>query len=259
MRLRRNLSDMSSGPIFLLILVIWAVVLAPVVMRMYERNAPTRSARKFSHAMSALSHAHRFRTPADVMLVRRARRHSHVLLDPMVDHYLDHGDVPLEDSQDAAAGGPTVSRAAVQAAMRRRRTVACLLAATRVLLVTGVLGLLPLVLVLMPMGLLTAFVLLSRRQMVAKVDRRAAESARSARRTMVQRAAAVDVVVPPVRRHLEPTPTVAAEGAGSPRPRLVATGDDAVLAATYDSEEERLGLIDYISSPSLWWADRAAG
>lgn len=252
---------MSSGPIFLLILVIWAVVLAPVVMRMYERTAPTRSTRKFSHAMLALGHAHRFRTPADVMLVRRARRHTHVLLDPMVDHYLDHGDLSPRDGANDAPSGPTVTRAAARAAMRRRRTVAGLLAATVLLIVAALVGVLPLALTVVPMALLTGFVLLSRRQMLAKSDRRSEDAARNSRRQLAQRAAAVDVTVPKVRRHIEPTPAmaVAADAADRRRPRLVPAGDDAALAATYDSEEERLGLIDYIGGRGVSWADRAAG
>ena len=254
---------MSSGPIFLLILVIWAVVLAPVVMRMYERSAPTRSTRKFNHAMLALGHAHRFRTPADVMLVRRGRQHSHVLLDPMVDHYLDHGDVPLGSDADDDSHAPRVTRAAAQAAMRRRRTVAGLLAATALLMIAALVGLLPVVVPVLPLALLTVFVLLSRRQMVAKADRRSAVSARTSRRQLVQRAAAVDVTVPAVRRHIEPTLAMATSGedvTNGNRPRLVAAVDDAALAASYSSEEERLGLIDYIGGPTAEsWANRAAG
>jgi hypothetical protein len=269
---------MPSGLLFIVILAIWAVILIPRVIRMYDQHATHRSTRRFRHAMASLGGSRRSRRPVDVMMVRRAQSvqgmAAGILLDPAVDLHLDHGVDPFVT--DAALDEAETSRrvearreALRRAAARRRRVVLALAAAAIACVGLGVAGFIPLLAAVIPGFLTLGMVLVSRR-----FARQQAAWREQVRHRAEQRRAdrASDVIplapVVSVRRRIDD------HGAAVPGRQGASSAQDAqgggfswmsgagrvatpaqlrlmeqyrALSATYSDPEEELGLDDYVS------------
>jgi Ca2+/Na+ antiporter len=209
---------MPTGLVYVAILVLWAVVLVPMWLRRHERTAEHRTTRRFRHAMATLDRSRLTRRPVDVMLVSRSGQRggidapttlaSSLVLDASVDLHLDHGVDPfvdtVEEHEVLLARRADSRRVAVRiAAARRRRTLAALLAATLVVGVLGLLGIIAMWVAVVPVLAAVGFLVLARAQVRSQV----AQDSRWARRMAARRSASPTglplATVIPVRRHLE--------------------------------------------------------
>lgn len=246
---------MPSGPILLIILVIWAAVLLPVVIRTYEKTAPARTTRRFTQIRGSLGTARSLRAPVDVLLVRRPTPVIGAILDPAVDAHLE-GDNSLlvadtvsgtsqlrpqhrqlTPAELSGTAGPT--RLSARTLMRRRRTVTLLTLATLLIAAGSVAGLIPVTLLLLPMMALSGF--LSACAWQARNSR--AEIRYAKQRIWARRALARELSTP----YAPVTAATRVETESLHQP-TVATADqrylelDAALAATYVDVEQQLGL-----------------
>lgn len=243
---------MPSGVVFVAILVIWAAILAPQAVKLYERSASERSPQRFKAAMAVLGSG-RVVSRVSVETAKRA---------PAIK-------ISRRGVSDAALGSASgagrlgAAASAGKRAVKRRQQIAlgcaALLGIIVALVVAGlapafavVLGALPLVSYL---GLcaVTARLRLSSRLGVAASESDQVAQPRSAQPRSAERPAA--------------EPETADGGTAQPVPRVVPAlarrsidsaqstqalhneTEDA-LAATYESVEEQLGLDRYVASPS---------
>lgn len=268
---------MPSGLLFIAILAIWAVILIPRMLRIYDHQSTHRSTRRFRHAMASLGGSRRARRPVDVVMVRRAestpRAALGIVLDSAVDLHLDHGVDPFLGDEDVVGTEQTrrvTARlaAAKRASARRRRVVLTLAGAVLLCFGLGIAGILPLAVALVPSCLAIGMVVVSRR--FARQQTLWREEVRL--RAEQRRAAhAVDVLpmapVVPVRRILDDQGVAvlngkvrsrsSAQGAGVARgfaggrgatPAQVRLMEQyRALSATYSDAEEELGLDEYIA------------
>ncbi len=257
---------MPSGLLFIVILTIWAVILVPRMVRMYDQHATQRTTRRFRHAMSSLGGSRRTQRPVDVMMVRRVapvrRATVGVLLDSAVDLHLDHGVDPFlaesTEGDDAREQRLAARRRASRTAVaRRRRVMVGLFGGAAVLALLGVLGVLPMWAPMAPTLMLTVMVAVSRRHARQMEQWRQDLRLRAEQR---RQRSEVDVVpmapVVAVRRRVEES---GGGVLGSVHPiglrgqRRGMTPAQARLAeqyralsATYVDTEDELGLDDYV-------------
>lgn len=239
---------MPTGPVLLIICAIWAVILLPAAVKVYDRSAPQRTSRRFTHAMGALGRARQMTTPVEVMLVRRARPATSVVLDPAIDLHLDHG-VDTFSATTTTDGGVAVpaptgplSRSAM---LRRRRTLTMLSALCLLVLPVVVLGIAPAVVMALPLMLLTAFLGASGFVVARERGRQSLELAQARTRArLIAEAEAEVAAVAPARREFGGSGSADARvGAGAVASRF---GEmHLALAATFADEEDRLGLDEY--------------
>jgi hypothetical protein len=276
---------MPSGLVFAAIVVIWAIILIPRMVRVYDMRATERTTRRFQHAMASLGEQRRARRGMDVMLVRRATPAVHgVLFDPAVDLHLDHGVDPFlgdeEDQRRRRARREAARQVALTAARRRRRVLAGAVAVTVAMTVLAGLSMVPMWLAMVPTVLTTSVVVVYRRQRrrqevwLAELAERSAARASRALQTNA-RVAPVVAVVPQAAPEAAPVPaepetndvvvlrtgegagSVQAGGGAAPAARRRANRraqarlaeQQRALAATYADAEEELGL-DAYASPS---------
>ncbi len=271
---------MSSGPIFVAIVVIWAAVLVPKGLRAYERSATDRTTRRFQRAMGALGAA-RLRRPVDVMLVRRAAAPAGVPLGSAVDLHLDQGVTAFDARDDDALGGdahsgdlvylgaPEVPRTSAATIRRRRRAYMVLVGVLALVLGMVLAGLVSSVALGVPMAAIGAYVGLTRIHLGARERERHVMVLRArATRAVALEAEQGFAPVPAAIRAIEGSVGAASPGAdvrvlaGEPRRGVVPRGLrtpgswttarvlelDEALAATYIDEEQRLGLDDYVGT-----------
>lgn len=239
---------MPSGVVFVAILVIWAVILAPRAMKVYERTATQRTTKRFSSAMTVLGNG---KTVARVA-VDTARRGSRLRLDTFTPGVSGAG------SEQAAApgGGSRGVRAgrASRAVYRRRRLTAALTGVVLLAVLAGLLGVIPLYAVLLA-GVPLALYLGA-----------CAASTRQRRRASARQAPAPAITQEQPPAGASPTSATQPEPDGvailsSRRARRsgLRPGSwtharvleaDLAIAATYASAEEQLGLDRYVASPS---------
>lgn len=242
---------MPSGLVFVAIVVIWAVILAPRAVRLYERGASARTAHRFRSAMTALAGT----TTKPVARVVHTSTKA-----PERAHAVEHSRVP-----SGAVG-------------RRRRAMLLFGAVPIVLAALVLIGVLP-VWVLFPAALpLGSFAIAC---LLTPLPT-------SPALTQVQIASDVTdapvVAVPSTRRRIAPTFSAAAAypqqttnlvfagadlsafrsrsaapGAIRPGfwakardlpPSLAVVEQDLAIASTYESVEAQLGLEHYVASPS---------
>lgn len=125
---------MPSGVVFVAILVIWAVILAPRAMKLYERTATQRTTKRFSSAMTILGSG---KTEARVA-VDTARRGSRVAVDTRAPGVaLASGGVPSRSSAGVERSGTS------PAVLRRRRVVATCAGTVILVAAAALLGAIP--------------------------------------------------------------------------------------------------------------------
>lgn len=239
---------MPSGLVFVAIVVIWAVILAPRIVRVYERGTSQRTTQRFRSAMSVLG-----RSQQDpVRVVHTSKR-----------------EVP-------PGSATLVTHNRSTAAARRRRTLMVLCSLPVITVLATVVGAVPAALTLVSILPAVAFV-----AACARVPLRSTAPVRVATDAQVATDAELTSssaqVVPPTRRFI---PAVGVVG-----PKLVGLSDrdlfafrsrssaassrrrgawsqaqelstrqaqeqQDALAATFSSVEEQLGLEQYVASPS---------
>lgn len=282
---------MPSGLVFAAIVVIWAIILIPRMVRVYDMRSTERTTRRFQHAMASLSEQRRARRGIDVMLVRRAKPAVHgVLFDPAVDLHLDHGVDPFlgdeDDQQRRRARRDAARQVALTAAKRRRRVLAGAVAVTIAMTALAGLSMVPTWMALAPTALTTAVVVIYRRQrrrqevwLAELAERSAARASRTlqSQEPIAPVAAVVSLASRDVADEVPHTGTGEAEDVvvlrtgSSEDPERAATGaaraadrrrtnrraqarlaeQRRALAATYTDAEAELGLDDFASPQNL--------
>ena len=228
---------MPSGVVFVAILMIWAVILAPRVMRLYERNATQRTTNRFSSAMTVLGGGKAVARVA----VDTARRGSKVVVDTRSPRV-----APMPDAAGAdGAVGPIPRRQHSRAVLRRRRAAVAGAGVVVVAVAAAVSGVLPWIVVPVAAVPLVAFLGACAATAGQRRDRRVVSGADPAS-TPAATPGTADAGVAPL-----PTRRARRSGlrAGSWTQARVLEADLAI-AATYASTEERLGLDRYVASPS---------
>ena len=165
----------SSGVIYAVIALLWAVVLVPMWLRRHDEVSESRSVDRFQGAMRTLSRREASVDRREVFVPRRPAAFR------------------------AHADGEPVQRTPVQEAAARRRLVILGLAGAVVLAIgLGGLGVTPLLLSLLPLVLLVAYILQARAAMRREQNRalaarrRRAVAARRRRQVAAAQAAAQD-------------------------------------------------------------------
>lgn len=234
---------MPSGLVFVAIIVIWAVILAPRVVRVYERGTSQRTTQRFRSAMSVLGRSQQDR----VRIVHRSK----------------HEPPGAQQVWPATRGSAT-------AAVRRRRTLLVLCALPAITVLAVAVGPVPPAMTIVALLPVAAFLVACARVPL----RSTAPNATSANPEAISSPAKV---VPPTRRLITDlgvtTPHLglmagrdlsafrSRSSASSSRRRgawsqaqemsyLQVQEQQDALAATYSSVEEQLGLDHYVTSPS---------
>ena len=232
---------MPSGVVFVAILVIWAVILAPRAVKLYERTATVRTTSRFSSAMSVLGSG----KAAARVAVDTARRGSRVVIDaPTSVVGPSQGFVVPPSARVAAGAGKRAAGRAVQ----RRRQVASICAAVFALAVVAVvLGALPLL--ALPVAAVPLVVYLTACAAAAGTRRkreatRVSPAVAAVEQPVSKAGGRTDPMALPSRR----VHRVGLRAGSWTQARILEA--DLAIAATYASTEERLGLDRYVASPS---------
>lgn len=236
---------MPSGLVFVAIVVIWAVILAPRVVRLYEQGTSQRTTRRFRSAMTVLGRSQQDR----VRTIHTSRRSA------------TERESPLPQRR---TGGR-------QAPVRRRRTLLVLSLLSAGGVVAGVLGFAPMWLAAVAAVPVMAFLLACARLPLSGANQPAESTEEPpgplaapplpATRRFVPHGqgfelAATDMPTPLHVTAFRARSAVRAHsrrGSWS-RAQELATRQiqeqESALAATYNSAEEQLGLEQYVNSPS---------
>ena len=223
----------SSGVIYAVIALLWAVVLVPMWLRRHDEVSESRSVDRFQGAMRTLSRREASVDQREVFVPRRPAGFR------------------------AHADGEPVQRTPVQEAAARRRLVILGLAGAVVLTVgLGGLGVTPLLLSLLPLVLLVAYVLQARAAMRREQNRALAARRRRAvaarRRRQVAAAQAAAQEGPLRSRPAAPARPAVAEPAAVAPSRSVA---EVVEPEFYDQIAQRawdpvpVPVPTYVSAP----------
>lgn len=229
---------MPSGVVFVAILVIWAVILAPRAMKLYERTATQRTTKRFSSAMAVLGSG---KTVARVA-VDTARRGSKVVVDTRAPGV---SATPTHQFEATAEAGP---RPLSRATQRRRRVAAVCAGALTIAVVAALVGVVPWVVVpaaglplVLFLGACAARPMQRRGPSTARVPSQSQPTPQLQPQTDATAPAVVMLATRRARRSgLRP---------GSWTQARVLEADLAI-AGTYGSVEEQLGLEGYVASPS---------
>ena len=208
----------SSGVIYAVIALLWAVVLVPMWLRRHDEVSESRSVDRFQGAMRTLSRREASVDRREVFVPRRpAAVRAH------------------------ADGEPVVLSPIQQAAARRRLVVLSLSGAVLLALLLGAVGVTPMLLTALPLVLLVAYVLqarsaLRREQARALAARRRRAVAARRRRQVAAAQAAADGSGP-LRRTARPARPVAAQVAGVAEvPEVAAVAAADVVAADVEPD-----------------------
>ena len=233
---------MPSGVVFVAILVIWAAILAPQAVKLYERSASERSPQRFKAAMAVLGSG-RAVSKVSVDTSRRA---------PAIKISRRGASGAGLGSASGAAGlgaEPSASKRAVKRRQQIALGCAALLGITVALVVAGlapafavVLGALPLV------SYLGLCAVTARLRQETQVANRGVASDQSTPHEFEQ-SDAVGGGAAPARPRV--VPALARRSIDAPQPTQALHGEaEEALAATYESVEQQLGLDRYVASPS---------
>ena len=226
----------SSGVIYAVIALLWAVVLVPMWLRRHDEVSESRSVDRFQGAMRTLSRREASVDQREVFVPRRPAGFR------------------------AHADGEPVQRTPVQEAAARRRLVILGLAGAVVLTVgLGGLGVTPLLLSLLPLVLLVAYVLQARAAMRREQNRALAARRRRAvaarRRRQVAAAQAAAQEGPLRSRPAAPARPAVAEPAAAAPSRSVAEVAEVAEPEFYDQIAQRawdpvpVPVPTYVSAP----------
>lgn len=169
----RSLKDVTSGaPIYVILVIVWALVLIPMWLRRHDEAQETKSADRFARAMGTLRRSETGAvgapTPRQVVMPARSSA-SH-------------------ETQIIVTGPAGTVTAAARAAERRRRVLGVLVGLLLVTFTVAALGRIPMWTVVVPGLMVVGFLVVARRQVALAADikrrqeRRAtlAEAARAA-------------------------------------------------------------------------------
>lgn len=240
---------MPSGVVFVAILVIWAVILAPRAMKLYERTATQRTTKRFSSAMTVLGNG---KTVARVA-VDTARRGARVTVDTHAPEFSSPG---LGQSPDHGSGARRQGTS--RAVFRRRQLTAAFGVFLLLATLAGLLAVIP-----WPAVALSGvpLVLFLGACAASAGHRRKAAAVRAQNRVEAHDQALAAARQPDVAdsaARSEPTGVVMLSSRRARRSGLRPGSwtharvieADLAIAATYASPEEQLGLDRYVASPS---------
>lgn len=237
---------MPSGVVFVAILVIWAVILAPRVMRLYERTATQRTTKRFSSAMTVLGSG---KSVARVA-VDTARRGSRVVVDTRGPSINAHTNRPR---RVVAAGG--VARPS-RAVIRRRRVVALCVGVVGLAALAALVGVLPWIAV--PLAGLPLALFLGACATSAARRREERTTAAAEQPVLAANLGQAGAASPGLAHDSRSDGAIRLNARRARRPGLRAGNwtqarvleANLAIAATYSSTEEELGLDRYVASPS---------